>query len=198
MEIEVPDYEVADQIEVDPDSSVLLIVDMQNDFVHPDGSLYNPDAEETVPLISRLSDQARASNVPVWYTQDTHRDGDPEWDIWGRHCERGKWGWEFVEELKPAEGDLVLQKSRYDGFYGTQLEHQLQLNDRDHLIICGTVANICVHYTAASAGLRYMDVTHPVDAISALSEFDYHASLHQASWLFQAQLVRAEGLRFTS
>ncbi len=194
--VEVPEYDVADREAVDPARSVLLIVDMQNDFAHPDGALYNPDAEASIEVIRDLSDEARSAGVPVWYTQDTHREGDPEWEIWGRHVEEGTFGWEIVEELAPAEDDRVFQKSRYDGFYETGLDHALRVEGRDTLVICGTVANICVHYTAASAGLRFYDVVHPVEGISALTEFDHHAALRQASWLFQARLVHADGLGF--
>ncbi len=196
MRVEVPEYEVAEELAVSAERSVLLIVDMQNDFVDPDGALPIEDAPDTVPVIRGLAGQARAAGVPVWYTQDTHREGDPEWEIWGRHVEAGSWGWEIVEGLAPGDDDRVFRKARYDGFYGTQLDHELRIAGRDCLVVCGTVANICVHYTAASAGLRYLDVVHPVDAVSAITEFDLHASLRQASWLFQARLVRSAGLRF--
>ena len=79
------------------------------------------------------------------YTQDTHDPGDPEWEIWGRHVERGTPGWRIVEELAPREDELVLEKVRYDAFYGTRLDHELRGWGVDTLVICGTVANICVH-----------------------------------------------------
>jgi len=198
MQVEVPDYDVTDRLTLAADRSVLLVVDMQNDFAHPDGSLYNPDAEDSIPVIAELAERCRAADVPVWYTQDTHREGDPEWEIWGRHVEEGTFGWKIVEELSPREEDRVFRKSRYDGFYETGLDHALRVDGRNALVICGTVANICVHYTAASAGLRWYDVVHPVEGISALTEFDMHAALRQASWLFQAELVHAGGLGFAS
>lgn len=196
MEVEVPPYEIEDELEVDSERAVLLITDMQNDFAHPDGTLYNPEAEETIETIADLRDSVRDAGIPVWYTQDTHRENDPEWEVWGPHCERGGWGWDIVDELEPEPSDIVFEKSRYDGFYGTQLEHQLRIHERDQLLIGGTVANICVHYTAASAGLRFYDVVHPVETISALNEFDYHAALRQAQWLFQARLAHVDGLQF--
>lgn len=196
MEVEVPEYNIETDLYVDPNRYVLLIVDMQNDFAHPDGELYNPDAEDTINDMASFTNRARGAGLPVWYTQDTHQENDPEFDIWGEHCRQGTWGWEIVEKLKPDEEDLVFRKSRYDGFYGTDLDQQLRVHDREGLIIAGTVANICVHYTAASAGLRFMDVVHPVDLISSLNDFDYHASLHQSQWLFQAKLVEHEDITF--
>jgi len=196
VKIEVPEYPVADHLRLDPAGCVFLVVDMQNDFAREGGALHNPAAERTIPLLARLVGRARAAGVPVWYTQDTHYPGDPEWEVWGRHVERGTPGWEIVRELTPEPGDRVFEKTRYDGFYGTDLDQALRVHGRSCLVIAGTVANICVHYTAASAGLRYYDVVHPVEAVSALTEFDRHASFRQATWLFGARLVHAEGLAF--
>ncbi len=192
--VEVPEYEVAERVEVDPASTALVVVDMQRDFVEPDGALPVPGARETVPRIRRLLDWARARGLVVVYTQDTHDPGDPEWEIWGRHVERGTAGWRIVDELAPNDGELVLEKVRYDGFYGTPLDSELRRRGVDTLVICGTVANICVHYTAASAGLRWYRVIHPIDALSALTEFDMESALRQASFLFQAELTTVEGL----
>lgn len=192
--VEVPDYEIADSVTVDPATTALVVVDMQRDFVHPDGALPVPGATETVPPIRRLLDWARERGITVIYTQDTHDAGDPEWSIWPRHVERGTAGWQIVEELAPRDGERVFEKARYDGFYGTGLDHALRVAGIETLIVCGTVANICVHYTAASAGLRWYRVIHPVDALSALTEFDMHAALRQASFLFQATLTTVDGL----
>jgi nicotinamidase-related amidase len=192
--VEVPDYSLATSVSIDPRRTALLIVDMQRDFVDPRGALAVPDAAATVPVIRRLLDWARASGVAVMYTQDTHREGDPEWRIWPRHAERGTWGWAIVDELAPQPDELVFEKVRYDGFYGTSLDHELRRRGIDTLVVCGTVASICVHYTAASAGLRWYRVIHPVDALSALTPFDMEAALRQASFLFQAILTTSEVL----
>lgn len=196
MEVEVPDYDIEAELDVNPDQFVLLIMDMQNDFAHPDGALYNPSAEDTIDEIARFISRAREAGIPVWHTQDTHQKDDKEFDIWGEHCRQNTWGWEIVDELKPQDDDLVFQKPRYDGFYGTDLDQQMREHDREGLIIAGTVANICVHYTAASAGHRFMDVVLPIDLISALDEFDYHATLRQLNWLFEAKLVEHADLTF--
>ncbi len=196
MTVEVPEYDVLSELELNSDEYAFLVVDMQKDFTRPDGALYNPEAEETIEDMAECLQRARGAGVPVWYTRDTHYEDDPEFEIWGEHCRKGTWGWEIVDPLKPREEDLVFEKSRYDGFYGTDLDQQLRVRGKDGLIIAGTVANVCVHYTAASAGLRFLDVVHPVDLISALNEFDYHAALRQASWLFQARLVEGDGLTF--
>jgi nicotinamidase-related amidase len=192
--IAVPDYEVREQVRVDPARTALVIVDMQNDFVHQGGGLLVPDAEATIPAIRTLLELAREHGMRVVYSQDTHREGDPEWRIWPEHAREGSWGWEIVDELAPARDDVVLRKLRYDAFYGTPLDHLLRLWGVDTLVICGTVANICVHYTAASAALRWYEVVIPCDAISALDPFDLESSLRQTAFLLAGRITTAAGL----
>ena len=192
--IEVPEYELQADVRVDPTRTALVVVDMQNDFVREGGGLLVPDAEATIPAIRTLLDTARARGMRVVYSQDTHREGDPEWQIWPEHARDGSWGWEIVDELAPAPDDVVLRKLRYDAFYGTPLDHMLRLWGVDTLVICGTVANICVHYTAASAALRWYEVVIPRDAISALDPFDLESSLRQTAFLFAGRITTAAAL----
>jgi nicotinamidase-related amidase len=194
--IEVPEYEVQAEVRVDPARTALVVVDMQNDFVREGGSLLVPDAEATIPVITALLKHARAHGMRVVYSQDTHRDGDPEWRIWPEHAREGSWGWEIIDELTPAGDDVVLRKPRYDAFYGTPLDHMLRVWGVDTLVICGTVANICVHYTAASAALRWYEVVIPRDAISALDPFDLESSLRQTAFLFAGRITTAAGLSY--
>jgi nicotinamidase-related amidase len=193
--IEVPEYAVQDEIYLDPAKTALVVIDMQNDLVKRGGSLLVPDAEATVPAIRRLLDIARSHRMRVVYSQDTHRRGDPEWQILPEHCREGSWGWEIVPELAPGVEDTVLQKVRYDAFYGTPLDHLLRLWGIDTLVICGTLANVSVHYTAASAALRWYAVVIPRDAISALEPFDLESSLRQTAFVFAGRMTTAGGVQ---
>ncbi len=195
MKAEVPQYAVQDEIYVDPARTALVVIDMQNDLVKQGGSLLVPDAEATVAPITRLLELARASRMRVVYTQDSHRGGDPEWEIWPEHCREGSWGWEIITELAPGPDDSVLRKVRYDAFYGTPLDHLLRVWGVDTLVVCGTLANIGVQYTAASAALRWYGVVIPCDAISALEPFDLEAVLRQTVFAFAGRLTTANGVR---
>jgi nicotinamidase-related amidase len=181
--VDVPEYDVQDDVRVDPSRTALIIGDMQNDFVKEGGTLVVPSAEGTIPAIRSLLDLARESGMRVVFVQDTHGEGDPEWGIWGEHCREESWGWQVVDELAPREDEATIRKPRYDAFYGTQLEHMLRLWGVDTLIICGTVANICVHYTASSAAMRWFNVIVPKDCISSFNDFDMEASLSQTASL---------------
>jgi nicotinamidase-related amidase len=192
--VEVPEYEVAERVEVDPRRTALLIVDMQNDFVKEGGKLVVPSAKLTVPPLQHLLEEARRSGMTVAFTQDSHLPGDPEFALFGEHCLVGTPGWEVIEELAPQAGELVYQKRRYDGFYGTSLEHDLRVRGIDTLIIGGTVANICVLHTAGSAALRWFRVIVPRDAISALTEFDLESALRQVHFLYRGTITGSGGI----
>lgn len=193
--IEALRYAVEDEVSVDPATTALVVIDMQNDFVQRGGSLLVPDAEATIPAIRRLLELAWLNRMRVVYGQDTHHRGDPEWEMWPEHCLEGSWGWEIIAELAPGVDDTVLRKVRYDAFFGTSLDYLLRLWGVDTLIICGTVANIGVQYTAASAALRWYHVVIPRDAISALEPFDLEASLRQTAFVFAGRVTTAGGVR---
>ena len=190
--VEVPEIQFADGISLAAAEAALLVQDMQNDFVDPGGALAIPAAAQTIPSIQRLLVQARAQDVRVVYVQDTHHESDPEFDIWGAHTEQGTWGWDIVDDLAPRSGDLQIQKNRYDSFYGTWLDHYLShVWHIRSLVLVGTVSNICVLHTAASAGLRHFHVVVPADAISALTDFDQAMALRQISWLYGGTVLRS-------
>lgn len=190
--VEVPAIPFVEAVTLPAGDSAVIVVDMQNDFVKPGGSLLVPAARETLPAIQSLLAQARQAGVRVVYTQDTHREGDPEWQIWPEHCRIDTWGWQIIEELAPQAGDLVVQKNRYDGFFDTELDYYLaRLWKVNHLVIVGTVSSICVAHTAASAGLRWYRTVVPADGISALTEFDQALTLRQVSSLYTGVVVRS-------
>lgn len=196
--VEVPELPFKEKIDLPANRSAVVVVDMQNDFVRQEGSLVTPAAKDTLPYITDLVETARQAGVKIVYTQDTAFPGDREFEIWPQHCLEGTWGWEIVDELKPREEDLICQKNRYDGFYGTWLEHFLShVWDISHLVIVGTVANICVLHTAASAGLRWYHVVMPANGISAQTQFDQALTLHQVGGLYSGTIVKkTEQVRF--
>ncbi|HLA25157.1 MAG TPA: isochorismatase family cysteine hydrolase [bacterium] len=194
--VDVPEVRVEPRVAVAPASAALIVVDMQNDFVMPGGALVVADAAGTIPAIQRLLALARAEGMAVFFTQDTHDPGDPEFPIWGEHVLRGSWGWQIVDDLAPHPGERVIQKLRYDGFFGTSLDHELRLRRVQTAIICGTVANICVLHTAGSAALHGYRVILPVDAVSAIIPFDLQAAIRQVSFLYRGVITTSEGIAF--
>lgn len=189
VRVEVPEITIKDKAVLPAETTALIIVDMQNDFVKPEGSLHVATAAATIQPIKRLLTRARQHGVLTIFTQDTHYMDDPEFRIWGRHVVKGTWGWRIIDELAPLENEIVVEKTRYDAFYGTPIDDILRTNNVENVIVVGTVANICVLHTAASAALRWYKVYTAMDAISALNDFDYYLALRQLNYLYQATIV---------
>ena len=130
----------------------LVVVDMIEDFVHEGGALYcGPSMTRIVPVIQRELDRARSSGEPVVYLKDDHLPQDAEFALFPPHAIVGTKGAEIVPELAPRDGDIVVPKRRYSGFFGTDLDITLRERAIDTLRLVGDCTNICVLYTAADA-----------------------------------------------
>jgi len=178
-------------LELDPDSTAVVVVDMQNGFCHPDGSLYAPGSEEAIQPCADLVDDARTAGASVVFTRDVHPPEQfednhyyDEFDRWGEHVLEGSWEAELVDGLDPRDDELVVVKHTYDAFHQTELEGWLESHAIDDLIICGTLANVCVLHTAGSAGLRDYRPILLEDAVGYIEEDHREYALEHADWLF--------------
>ena len=181
----------------DPDTTALVVVDMQNGFCHPDGSLYAPASEAAVDDVAALVDRAHDAGTRVVYTRDVHPPEQfennhyyDEFDRWGEHVLEGSWESRLVDDLPVEPGDHVVEKHTYDAFHGTELDSWLSARGIDDLLICGTLANVCVLHTAGSAGLRDYRPVLVEDAIGYLEEADREYALDHADWLFGETTTR--------
>ncbi len=175
----------------DPTTTAVVIVDMQNGFCHPDGSLYAPPSETVIGPVTDLVEQARENDVHIVYTQDTHTEDQfdqtnyyDEFDRWGEHVLEGTWDAEFVTELDVHPEDYVVQKPTYDAFFETGLDTHLTNHGITDLVIAGTLANVCVLHTASSAALHDYRPVIVEDAVGYLDENDKQYALSHAEWLF--------------
>ena len=186
----------------DSDSTALVVVDMQNGFCHPDGSLYAPASEEVVEPITELVARARDAGTQVIFTRDVHPPEQfedahyyNEFERWGEHVVEGSWEAEIVEGLTPYEEDHVVEKHTYDAFQGTELDGWLSARGIDDLVFCGTLANVCVLHTAGSAGLRDYRPVLVEDAVGYIDESHREYALDHADWLF-GEVVTSDGFTF--
>ena len=187
---------------LDPAATALVVVDMQNGFCHPDGSLYAPDSEAVIDPVGDLVDRAREAGASVVFTRDVHPPDQfddahyyDEFDRWGEHVLEGSWEAELVEGLQPREDDLVVVKHTYDAFYETQLDGWLDAHGVDDLVICGTLANVCVLHTASSAGLRDFRPILVEDAVGFIESGHREYALDHAEWLF-GEVTDRDGIEF--
>ena len=90
--VEVPEYAIQPAVELSSRTTAVVVVDMQNDFVTAGGALVVADAAGTVSVIADLVWRARAAKAKVFYTQDSHTPGDPEFPIWASTSWRERGG----------------------------------------------------------------------------------------------------------
>lgn len=186
----------------DPDTTALLVVDMQNDFCHPDGALYSPASEAVIEPINGLIMQARQSDIPVLFTADTHTDEqfedayyNDEYERWTEHCEAGSWGWNLHDSIKSHLNDHIITKPTYDAFHETRLDEILSDKGITDLVIVGTLANVCVLHTAASAGkLDYRPVIAE-NCVGYIEEAQKDRALEHADFLF-GEVTDSESISF--
>src|SRR4051812_39015765 len=103
-------------------TTALLVVDVQNDFADPNGTLYVKGGEDVVPFINAEIAAAQLSGARVFYTQDWHPESTPHFEkdggIWPVHCVQGTWGAELHPDL--VVGGPIIQKGSNgeDGYSG--------------------------------------------------------------------------------
>ena len=174
--------------EFERDRSVLIVIDMQNDFVRDGAVMQVTEAKTQLPKIKSLIDKCRELHVPVIYTiQET----DPVFcplevatfpHLRESGMRRDSEGAQIVDELSPFADDIIIRKRRFSAFYQTDLELILR-NIRgskspvDTVIICGTVTNICCESTARDAFFRDYKVVFGTDICSANTLAAHNATL---------------------
>jgi nicotinamidase-related amidase len=175
----------------DPAHTAVVIVDMQNGFCHPDGSLYAPASEEAIEPCRELATRAREAGAYVVFTRDVHPPEQfennyyyDEFDRWGEHVVEGSWEAELVDGLDVREDELEVLKHTYNAFYETQLEGWLDAHNVRDLVFAGTLTNVCVLHTASAAGFRDCRPVIVEDAVGYIEESDREYALEHADWLF--------------
>ncbi|WP_265109733.1 cysteine hydrolase family protein [Halosolutus halophilus] len=189
---------------LEPDTTAVVVVDMQNGFCHPDGSLYAPGSEAVIEPIATLVDRAREAGIRIVFTRDVHPPDQfedthyyDEFDRWGEHVVEGSWEAEIVDELPVEEGDHVIEKHTYDAFQKTEFEGWLNARGIKDLVFTGTLANVCVLHSAGSAGLRDFRPLLVEDCIGAIEDEHHEYALEHADFLF-GEVVRSDDLTFGS
>jgi nicotinamidase-related amidase len=134
---------------------VLLVVDMLNDFIAEDGVLSLKEAGyEIVPYIREKIEEARDNGVQVIYLNDSHDEDDLEFKRFPAHAVTGTKGAEVIDALKPKDGDMVITKQRYSGFFDTKLGDVLADLEPYEVDVTGCCTSICVAQTAADLANR--------------------------------------------
>ena len=134
--------------------TALLVIDMVRDFTSPDGLVFYPQNLEVLPKIRQVLDFCRARDMLVIFLQHRHRKDKPDKNLrtMRPNCIEGSGG-EEIDPMLPVDPvkDYVIQKRRYSGFFGTDLDLVLRENGIENLIVTGTKTNCCVRATVTDA-----------------------------------------------
>ncbi len=192
----------------DIERSAFLIVDMQNDFLHPDGSFAhrareNPEAKidipflrETVPHVKRLAEAFRAAGRPVLYIAHVMKPdySDAAFPYWRRgrdpssanrtHCVEGAWGSEIIDELKPQEGEHLIVKKGFGGFSNTPLDTILRNIGVNTCVVSGVTTCVCVSNTVRGGVEHNYRMILVSDAVAEVERGTHEAELKTMGRVF--------------
>lgn len=169
----------------------LIVVDMIEDFVREGGALYcGPTMAKIIPVIQRELERARRSSETVVYLTDNHLPDDAEFQMFPPHAIAGTKGAEIAPEVAPADGDVVIPKRRYSGFFGTDLDITLRERGIDTLRLVGDCTNICVLYTAADARNLGYAVEVVQDGVTSFDEEAHRGALRELEKTLGAKILR--------
>jgi nicotinamidase-related amidase len=151
-------------IQINPGNAILVIVDMENEFCKPGGKRYSDTGGRIMPgvisAIGELAERCRHAGIPVIYVQSVRSHEEPEFTVFGHEpiLKAGTWATEIVEELKPQDGDTIIQKFSHDPFYKPGLDRVLQKLVADptryYAVVTGGGLNVCVYHTVLGFHLR--------------------------------------------
>lgn len=167
----------------------LLIIDMQNDFSQPEGTLFLPKNLEIIPKIKKEIKKARKKKIKIIFTQDWHKKDDREFKIWPGHCLKNGWGAEIVKELAPNKEDIIIRKQSYSAFFETNLDEVLKSLKIKTLIFTGCVTNVCILFTALVAFERGYEIILKKDCLGYGNKKNHQFAINLMKSAFKAKYV---------
>ncbi len=203
------------KVHINPANAILVIVDAENYFCHPDSPRYTEAAARVLPhavaALGDLADRCRNAGVPVIYIQSVRTLQEPEFTLFGRKpcLEIGTWDSEIIDELKPHPGDIIVQKFCHDAFYRTELDEVLQKLVPDplkcHAIVTGGGIAACLFHAVQGFYLRNYWTVVPIDCTYYGQERSREIALELYSresypniFLSQADMIEVSSVRTTA
>ncbi len=139
----------------------LIIVDLQNDFLPPDGALAVPRGREVIPVLNHYIELFSAHDLPVFATRDWHPENHCSFKTrrgpWPVHCVINSRGAAFTSDLKMTGGTIVISKpsgedrETYSAFEGTTLIRHLREKNIRRVFVGGLATDYCVRHTCEDA-----------------------------------------------
>jgi nicotinamidase-related amidase len=183
---------------IDPAKTVMIVVDMQNDFVAEGAKLRSAQAAAMVPRLAATLKFCRENGIRIIYTTHVHRrDGSDMGlydDLYGPVADRsslvdGTPGVDIFPDLAPAAGEHLIKKHRYSAFIGTDLDLILREWGIETVIVSGTTTENCCHATARDAMFRNYKVAFLSDATGTFDYPDVGQGAMSAAEVHKATLI---------
>lgn len=173
-------------------SRALIIVDMLNDFVLDHGSLKVPGVEHIVDQVAVELAKARAADDLVVFVCDSHEPDDLEFERYPPHAVSGTSGEAIIDELAPAEGEMVVTKRRLGPFFETNLHELLAEAKIDQATVVGVCTHICVMETVSGLCDRDIKITVPAFAVADIDPEMEAAAFKRMAGVFGATIIPKE------
>ena len=164
-------------IRIDPAQTALVVVDMQNAYASPGGYIDIAGfdvsgARATIAKTQQVLEAARAAGMLVIFFQngwdkdyaEAGGPGSPNWhksnalktmrarpELEGALLAKGGWDYALIDDLPTRPGDLVIPKTRYSGFFNTNMDSTLRARGIRTLVFCGVATNVCVESSLRDA-----------------------------------------------
>lgn len=164
---------------LDPATTAVLVIDMQNDFVANGAPMETPMGCDLLPRLSKLLGHARTTGMTVLYTTHAHRangcDMGPFAEIYPPIANRvglidDTPGIEIYPKVAPQGDEVVIKKHRYSAFFGTDLDIILRSKGIKTVVVTGVTTENCCHATARDAMFHCYKVAFISDATGT---YDY-------------------------
>lgn len=165
--------------QINPASTAVIVIDMQNDFIAPGAPLETPMGMELMPRLQRLMAHARQTGMQVIFTAHAHRRNGCDMGLFGEiyppiQNQLGlvddTAGVDIYPDVAPQGDEVVIKKHRYSAFFGTDLDIILRTRKIDTVVITGVTTENCCHATARDAMFNGYKVAFISDATGT---YDY-------------------------
>ena len=180
-------------------TSALLVIDMQNAFLHPQGENFYARAPDVIAPALELINSARSSGTLVVHVADIHRQGfaDFEQPKLPAHGLDGSFDARFFDGFGPdvKHREIQIIKRRYSAFFGTDLALFLREQEVRSLVICGVKINVCVRATAQDAFAHGFDVQVVKEAVNTNRDHLGEAALEDIQRYLGRVITQADALK---
>jgi ureidoacrylate peracid hydrolase len=193
---------------LDPKTTAFVLIEYQNDFTSEGGVLHGAVSEvmDQTKMLSKtkdVADAARSAGATVMHAPITFAEGYNELSshpygilkgvVDGKAFVKGSWGAAIVDELAPADGDIVIEGKRgLDTFASTNLDFILRSKGIQTIVLGGFLTNCCVESTMRSAYEKGFDVVTLTDCVAATSQAEHDNAIQYDYPMFSKPMTSEE------